>query len=152
MVQPLCCAIEGIAVSLVRMCSHCPTSRNARRGLLLAVLEHPAAHGLPTPSYGGNHCMLAIDVPKLRQQQDKSIGFVQAKALPFASHWSSLRSSTNRVAFFQSPTCVCCRSRSLGYSVKSKTDSSFWCVPQHSIILIVHFTILCGRIFHQTRK
>ncbi len=29
MVQPLCCAIEGIAVSLVRMCSHCPASRNA---------------------------------------------------------------------------------------------------------------------------
>lgn len=50
------------------------------------VLEHPAAHGLPTPSYRGNHSMLDIDVPKLRQQQDKSIGFVQAKALPFASH------------------------------------------------------------------
>ena len=38
------------------------------------------------PQLQGHHSMLAIDVPKLRQQQDKSIGFVQAKALPFASH------------------------------------------------------------------
>lgn len=62
-------------------------------------LEHPAAHGLPTPSYWGNHSMLAIEAPKLRQQlsevfrvntntseQDKSIGFVEAKGKPFAFH------------------------------------------------------------------
>lgn len=79
MVQPLCCVIGSDVFTLSGEPKCTPKS-------LLVVLEHPADQGLPTPGYRGNHSMLAIDVPKLRQQQDKSIGFVQAKALPFASH------------------------------------------------------------------
>lgn len=50
------------------------------------------------------------------------------------------------------PIRLCYCSSLVGTRLRVKQIPPFWCVPQHSFILMLHFITICGKIFHELRN